>query len=495
MGDPDGKGIDPATDWYLWVRDSTNIQKGLVSGDLPENGINYWNLYKNDHAIAKSLGLNAYRLGIEWSRIFPKDTSAIEVGIERATDGSIAKIEVDDSILEKLERIANKESVDRYRAMIEDLWKRGFKVFVCLNHFTLPLWVHNPVIARDTKLRRGPRGWVDEETIIEFSKYAAYVAWKLGDIVDHWATFNEPMVVARLGYTTPEAGFPPGLQDFRAFRKASIHMVIAHARAYDAIKRWDTVNADRASPSFAEVGIIHNVIPVKPLEPEKELDIKAAEFFNRMQNRFFIQSVVTAWLDKNFDGVKEKGEVKDHLEQRLDWLGVNYYTREVVRGKRALSARPFRGIAAMPETVEGFGFACKPNSTSIDGMPTSDFGWEAYPQGILEALKIMKGYGKPMYITENGIADAEDRLRSRFLVDGLKVLDRGIKEEKIDLRGYFHWALTDNYEWARGFKMKFGLCAVDLRTKERLPRKSATIYKKIVENREVTNKIEKEVKQ
>ena len=128
-------------------------------------------------------------------------------------------------------------------------------------------------------------------------------------------------------------------------------------------------------------------------------------------------------------------------------------------------------------------------------MPTSDFGWRVYPQSIIEALKIMKGYGKPMYITENGIADAEDKLRPRFLVDELKVLDRGIKEEKIDIRGYFHWALTDNYEWAQGFKMKFGLCAVDLRTKERLPRKSATIYKKIVESREVTNKIEREVKQ
>jgi len=80
MGDPVGKNIDPNTDWYVWVHDPSNVQKGIVSGDLPERGVNYWNLFKQDHTIAKRLGLNAYRIGIEWSRIFPKSTSAVDVG-------------------------------------------------------------------------------------------------------------------------------------------------------------------------------------------------------------------------------------------------------------------------------------------------------------------------------------------------------------------------------------------------------------------------------
>jgi beta-galactosidase len=97
----------------------------------------------------------------------------------------------------------------------------------------------------------------------------------------------------------------------------------------------------------------------------------------------------------------------------------------------------------------------------------------------------MKAYGKPIYVTENGIADAEDTLRRRFLVDHLEMLEKAINEEKIDLRGYFHWSLTDNYEWAKGFSMKFGLYAVDLKTKKRTPRKSAEIFQKIIETGKV----------
>jgi len=139
MGDRAEQNIDPNTDWYAWVHNATNIQTGLVSGDLPEKGVNYWNLYKKDHRIAERLGLNAYRIGIEWSRIFPKSTSTIDVGVERASDGNIAKIEVDDPALKSLEEAANRDAVNHYRAVIEDLRARDFKVFVCLNHFTVPL--------------------------------------------------------------------------------------------------------------------------------------------------------------------------------------------------------------------------------------------------------------------------------------------------------------------------------------------------------------------
>jgi len=485
MGEPSGKGLDPNTDWFAWVHDSANVQSGIVSGDLPENGVNYWGLYRKDHSMARKLGLKAFRIGIEWSRIFPKSTSDVEVGVEKAPDGNIAKIEIDDRLLEELGKAADKEAVNHYRAMIEDLRTRGFRVFVCLNHFTLPLWVHDPIAARNTRLRRGPRGWIDETTIIEYTKYVAYVAWKLGDIVDKWATINEPMVVPMAGYTTPESGFPPALRDYKAYRKAATHIAIAHARAYDVLKRLDTVKAEEEGSSAAEVGVIHNVIPVKPLT-EKETDIKAARFLNHSHNLFFIESATTGWLDVNLNGRREREEAKSYLGQRLDWLGIDYYTRLVVRGKANFLARLLVGIPVIPEPVEGYGFACKPGSRSLDGMPTSDFGSEIYPQGIVEALVSMKGYGRPIYVTENGIADAEDVLRPRFIIDHLKLMDKTINEEKIDLRGYFHWSLTDNYEWARGFNMKFGLAAVDLKTKKRTARKSANIYKKIIERGEVT---------
>jgi beta-galactosidase len=480
MGDPAGRNIDPNTDWYAWVHDHINIQKGIVSGDLPENGVNNWDLYKNDHRIAKRLGLNAYRIGIEWSRIFPKSTSLIEVGVEKASDGNIVDIEVDNHTLESLDEEASKDALSHYREVIQDLRDKNFKVFLCLNHFTLPLWIHNPITVRDTKLHQGPKGWVDQEMVIEFTKYAAYMAWKLGDIIDKWATFNEPMVIPETGYLIPQSGFPPGLNNYKASKKAAQHLAFAHSLAYDAIKRLDTVKADEDSKEEAEVGLIHNMIPTSPLETDRECDIKAAEFMNHLHNHFFLQSACNGWLDENFSGSKDKGEVKKYLGKRLDWLGVDYYSRAVVKGKKSLLARIFAGIPVIPNMVKNYGYICQPNSFSDEKNPTSDQGWEIYPEGLLDSLESITKYGKPIYITENGVADAKDTLRSKFITDHLRVLDRAINEEKIDIRGYFHWALTDNYEWAQGFRMKFGLYSVDLETKRRNERRSAKTYKKTI---------------
>lgn len=474
MGDPSGKNIDPNTDWYGWVHDPFNVQEGIVSGDLPEKGVDYWNLYKRDHTLAKKLGLNAYRIGIEWSRIFPKSTSAVEVGVERASDGNIAKVDVDESALENLEKIADNDAVSHYRDVIENLRANEFEAFVCLNHFTLPLWIHDPITVRKTQLRRGPKGWVDENTIVEFTKYAAYIAWKLRDTIDKWATFNEPTVVSETGYMIRESGFPPALSNFRVSRKVALHLVIAHARVYDAIKKID---------SNASVGLIHNVIPARPFSSKSKSDVKAAEFMDNMHNHFYVQSVSSGWLDENLNGVKEKEEVKNYLEQRLDWLGVNYYTRFVVKGKTSILAKTFAGIPAIPQIVPNYGFACQPNAKSVDGLQTSDLGWEIYPEGLLDCLNAMKTYGKPLYVTENGIADRSDTLRPSFIIEHLKVLERAMSEEKIDVRGYFHWSVTDNYEWAKGFAPKFGLFSVDLKTKERKSRKSAEIYEEIIKGK------------
>ena len=481
MGDPTGKSIDPNTDWYAWARDPFNVRKGFVSGDLPERGADYWNLYKRDSAIAKRLGLNAYRIGIEWSRIFPKSTSVAEVGVERASDGNIAKINVDESALENLEKIADRDAVSHYRAVIEDLRANDLQVLVCLNHFTLPLWIHDPITVRETRLRKGPKGWVDEKTIIEFTKYAGYMAWKLSGLVDKWVTFNEPMVVPEMGYMNPRSGFPPGLNNFRVFRKVVKNMIIAHARSYDAIRKIDTAKADEVGGNAATVGLTHNVVSARPFSLKRKLDARAAEFMNHMHDHVFIQAVCNGWLDGNFNGAKEKEEVKNYLGQRLDWLGVNYYTRTLVKGKTSILAKAFAGISAVPETVQNYGFACQPNAKSADGLQTSDLGWEVYPEGMLDALKAMKTYGKPLYVTENGLADEKDLLRPNFVIEHLKVLERAVSEEKIDVRGYFHWALTDNYEWAKGFRPKFGLCSVDSVTKSRKIRKSAEIYKEIIQ--------------
>jgi beta-galactosidase len=163
---------------------------------------------------------------------------------------------------------------------------------------------------------------------------------------------------------------------------------------------------------------------------------------------------------------------------------VNYYSRTVIRSGSAILARLLAGLPYMPEIVKGYGNDCKANSSSADDRPTSDFGWEIYPEGLVDALKLVSKYGRPMYVTENGIADSQDKLRSQFVIAHLRELHKAISEEKLDVRGYFHWAMIDNYEWADGFSKRFGLYVVDPQTKARMPRQSAAVYKRIIETKE-----------
>lgn len=482
MGDPSKTGLDENTDWYAWVHDRTNIQKKVVSGDFPEDGPSYWTLYRKDHSIASTLGLNCNRIGIEWSRIFPSSTRDVEVDVERADDAGIAGIVARPSTMEKLDGLADARAARHYREIISDLREKSMKPIVCLNHFTLPLWIHTPVAVDGSKSEGQPRGWYDEETIVEFWKFAAYVAWKLGDVVDSWATFNEPVVVAE-GYLFPDRGFPPATRDIGAFKNILCNMAVAHARAYDGIKMWDSIKADADSASPAEVGVIQNVSPMWPYRPEK--DDAVAAFASHVHNSCWLEAICNGWLDQNLNGVKDREEVKEYLANRVDWIGVNYYCRNVIKGGSVILSRLFAGLPYMPEIVKGYGNSCEPNSLSADNKPTSDFGWEIYPEGLTDALKLVSKYGKPMYVTENGVADSQDKLRPQFITTHLTELDRAINEEKLDVRGYFHWAMIDNYEWADGFSKQFGLYAVDSQTKDRRPRQSAAVYKRIIEMKEI----------
>ena len=143
------------------------------------------------------------------------------------------------------------------------------------------------------------------------------------------------------------------------------------------------------------------------------------------------------------------------------------------------------------DVAGGYGFACDPRSTSKDGRPTSDFGWEVYPEGLREALELVSRYGLPLLITENGIADSRDALRPKFLAQHVAVLEEAF-EEGVPVNGYMHWALTDNYEWAQGFRMRFGLIEVDLKTKRRIRRKSAYVYREIVKEGGVSERLKRE---
>jgi len=498
MGDNEGRHIDPNTDWFKWVHDEYNIANGIVSGDFPEDGIDYLTRFRQDHQLAKEMGLNTYRLGIEWSRIFPTPTRDIDVDVEVKNGEYIDKVKIDDTDIEKLDKRANTTYVDLYREIINDLRERGFRVIICLNHFTLPLWIHDPITARKTRLKEGALGWLDNQTVVEFTKYAAYIAYKFGDLIDYWATFNEPMIVAETGYLKMERfppyyrdmGFPPRLGN-SAFAKAVKNIIYAHVNAYEAVKRWDTEIADDDSKSPSYVGLIHNMMPIQPYRKDNEMDILAAAFMSHIHNKYILEAVVNGWLDKNFNMIKERGEIIPRIKGHLDWLGINYYCRVVVKGKLRLLARILSGLPAFLDPVAGYGFMAGELKTdlSIDGYPITDIGWEIYPEGLKETIDLANKYTNQILITENGLADKQDKYRATFIVTHLKTLEEIIENKKVNILGYLHWALTDNYEWAHGFKMKFGLYAVDLKTKERIPRPSTKAYKAIVLRNDVPHEL------
>ncbi len=472
MGDRYRRFIDPNSDWWIWVRDPQNMAEGKVSGDLPEDGVNYAELYQRDHGIAQKLGLSIYRISVEWSRIFPCSTRHIEAGVETDGEGLVKDVRLGEEELRALDGVANKRYIGFYRKLIGDLRSRGFKVVVNLHHFTTPLWLHDPIAVRESRGERGPLGIADASFVVEFAKYAAYVAWKLGDLVDMWSTFNEPMVNVELGLLLPFSGFPPGILNPEKGRRAIQNIVVAHARAYDQVKRWDRVKADRDSPGPAAVGIIHNIIPAYPLAPEDE---ESARLYDYFHNTYILDAMARGHYDDDLDG---SGVVRlAHLGGRMDWFGLNYYTR-VVTSRRAEPRYPEIPVTRF-EGVPGYGYSCIPNGMSKDSRPCSDFGWELYPEGLLRALELAAGYGRPIYITENGVADSRDVLRPYYIVSHVAAVERAAGEG-VDVRAYMYWALTDNYEWSEGFRLRFGLYEVDLITKDRLPRGSVEVYRRIV---------------
>lgn len=448
-------GSEVESDWWAWVHDKENIISGLVSGDLPEHGPVYWHLYKKDHEIAESLGMDAIRGGIEWARIFPKPTFDIKVDVERDENGGIISIDVPESAIKELEKLANTEALHHYREIYSD-WKERGKTFILnLYHWPLPLWLHDPIGVRKFGPDRAPSGWLDERSVVEFTKFAAFVAYHLDDLVDMWSTMNEPNVVYEQGYTRPQSGFPPGYLSHEAAGKAKLNLMQAHARAYDAIKEH----------SNKPVGLIYSFTWHDALNEEAEEIVKEI----RKRHYDFVTGL--------HSGSSEFGERED-FKGKIDWIGVNYYTRV------AYEMRNGRFMA-----LPGYGYMCERGGYAKSGRPASDFGWETYPEGLENILMDLKElYDLPMMIAENGMADMADRHRPYYLVSHLAAVHRAM-EKGADVRGYLHWSLTDNYEWAQGFRMRFGLVMVDFETKRRYIRPSALVFREIATRKEIPEEL------
>jgi beta-galactosidase len=444
-----GAPNDPNSDWWAWVRDPENIQQKRVSGDLPENGGSQWTNYKTDIALArKRLNANAYRLSIEWSRIFP-----------RSTEGATTMAE--------LGALADHSALQHYRQVLTAIRAAHMTPFVTLNHFTLPLWLHDPIGARNAFASAGPddtppsfpnAGWLDPRAPGEFAKYAGYVAAKLGKLIDYYSPINEANVVAVQGYLNVPgifaSWFPPGVFNYQAVISVLMNEARANAAAYNAVKAQDAT---------ARVGLVQHFIAFRPKRPGQRLDRVGAQHADYLFNRTFVDAAIKGDYDANADGVIQPSEHHPELAHKSDYIGINYYRTGDATGL----AQP------LSKSIPLYDFIPKVEYTKNDCPSTcSDLGWNISPASLRSLIPALgKRYRLPMYITENGIADRRDRLRAKYIRDHVRAVRQAVRAGA-DVRGYFYWSLEDNLEWSDGYGPHFGLF-----TKARRMRPSAKVFR------------------
>jgi beta-galactosidase len=454
---------DRRSDWWVWSHDALNIERGWVSGDRVERGPGHWREYREDARLARHrLGANAFRLSIEWSRIFPRSTAGVS-GVRR------------------LDRIADRSAVRHYRAELRRIRRLGMTPFVTLVHFTLPTWLHDPIAARDAfagvgpddppPRGFGPAGWLDRRTVRQFRKYAGYLAWKYGRLVDLWAPLNEPMVAAVSGYVNVPGAlagyFPPGAYSFTGAIAALRNQALAQAEAYDAIHRFDP---------RARVGPVHNMVAFTPADPGSARDRAGARHADYVFNRVFPNAVVRGFDDRDVDGRIEQGERRRELARSADFIGLNYYLRSRVTGLGAPASATVPLFDFLP--ANSYRTPQNPGAPPCPSTCT-EFGWEVYPEGFRRVLRTAGSYGLPVYVTENGLADRDDDLRARYLLGHLRALRGAMRDRLASVRGYFAWTLVDNFEWSAGYAPRFGFFSYDPDTLRRRERASARVFRRI----------------
>jgi len=404
------EGNNKNNDWWKW---ETSEKVKEASG----NACDHWNLYKNDFKLAKSLNHNAHRFSLEWSRIEPEE-------------GKFSS-----------------EAISRYKEVIQDLRSLGMEPIVTLNHFTLPLWFYE----------RG--GWLGERSGHAFANFAERAAKELGKNVRYWLTINEPIGNINSAYI--EGKWPPGERSMRKAAKAFVAMLKAHCLAYAAIHR---VYKEKRWPE-PKVSLAHFTVLYTPCRANSLLDSLSANIRHNYVNRSFIDSLISGWCI-----VPGMPLARLPVKKSLDFLGLNYYSRDYIH---------FSGF--MPSAI--FGRICSLEHHKDSGK-RNFLNWEIYPKGIYDILMEFKRYNLPILITENGICAKDDNERIDFIKDHLKEVALAINEGA-KVFGYLHWSLLDNFEWTHGFGPRFGLIEVDYKTQQRTVRPSARVYANIIKENAV----------
>jgi len=371
--------------------------------------------WREDVDLIASLGVDAYRFSISWPRVITRD-------------GRL-----------------NPDGAAFYQRLLDRLIDRNIKPFVTLYHWDLPQHLEDD------------GGWLNRDTAYRFGDYVDLISRALGQRVYSYATLNEPWCSAYLGYET--GVHAPGHADRTFGKKAAHHLLLAHGLGMQAL----TAN----SPASLN-GIVLNFTPCYPAT-DSAADRKAAEAADEVVNQWYVMPLIGGRYPDLIDRLpsEERPDVRegDHaiIAHPLDFLGVNYYTRAVYR---ANTKQPFVQL--------------KP------AAPLTDMGWEVFPQGLTDLLvALAKRYRlPPIYVAENGAAmpdaveggEVNDEHRTRYIQEHLEALNAAI-EAGVDVAGYFYWSLMDNFEWAEGYKKRFGLVHVDYTTQRRTLKTSGRAYR------------------
>ena len=262
--------------------------------------------------------------------------------------------------------------------------------------------------------------WANKKSVDYFTRYAERVFEQLNDLVDFWITINEPYIYAYNSYL--KAKWPPQRESVIDFLKVTKNQISAHKRIYDIFNSKD---------SKVKVGLATN---------NQDIELHSNSILDKISAKFLDYTINKSFLNR----------VKNHL----DFIGLNYY---------------FHNKIKFPSQIKN------------DNEITTDLGWEVFPKGIYNVARQLDQYNLPIYVTENGLADSEDKLREEFIKKHLYWLHQAISDGS-DIRGYFHWSLLDNFEWAESFEPRFGLVEVDYETQQRKIRDSARTYAEIAGN-------------
>ena len=442
----DGRG-PCAWDGYL------NRPESRYHGD-PASGFSH--RYQAHLRLCKEFGINGIRISISWTRILPNGRGPV-----------------------------NQKGIDFYNKLIDECIAQGVEPFVTLHHFDTPL----PLFKNGH--------WLNRETIDAFLHFAQICFEHFGDRVKKWATFNEPWSIAQNGYIA--GNFPPN-ETFQIGKAIQIehNLMVAHAKA---------VNLYKSMALMGQIGIVHTLEGKEPITPTPE-NIHARDLDDAISNRFMmdacykgeytpeVMALINEILEKN--GAQLETEPEDFVAmksaaKKMDFLGMNYYSSHFLQAYDGESKVVNNSTGAKGTSVfclQGIGAR-----VSNPEVPTTDWDWPIYPEGMYRQLKRIQKYYpevKEIYISENGMGYKDDFVdgkiddtpRIDYVTKHLEALLKAI-DEGVNVRGYYIWSLMDVLSWSNGYNKRYGLFYVDYKTQKRYPKKSAYWYKQMAESGEL----------